>query len=40
MVEQLDPQVAQTAADTSSSTPEGPESVDAGIAWFVRWLKP
>ncbi len=30
MVEQLDPQVAQTAADASSTTPEGPESVDAG----------
>ena len=30
MVEQLDPQVAQPAADTSSTTPEGPESVDAG----------
>ena len=29
MVEQLDPQVAQPAADTSP-TPEGPESVDAG----------
>lgn len=29
MVEQLDPQVAQTAADTSP-TPEGPESADAG----------
>ncbi|MDP9483462.1 MAG: hypothetical protein M3P84_09590 [Chloroflexota bacterium] len=29
MVEQLDPQVAQPAADTST-TPEGPEAVDAG----------